>query len=304
VEKVNQIQMMDMIYNRASRVLIYLGEADYCSNCAMDAIAERKTSTGTIQQQVLEFFDRRPWFKRIWVLQEVALATCALAICGSKCVPWVNFPAWWARNAASLQDKLPPSALAYNPVMGKSLLEHLQDTRASRATDPRDKVFALAALSSAEERRVIIEPNYTKSVAQIYVDVAIKIVQHQKSLRILSATQPLSGSLCTEFRGELPSWVPNWSKESPLVSMGLSNIYREPYDAGGSAALTEFDKRDEELLCYGVLLDVIEHTGSVCPFEASGGESIAHVLTEWNNLVGSIFANMIAGSIGATMRPS
>lgn len=291
MERANQVRLMDKIYNRANRVLIYLGEADHCSDRAMDAMAERKTSTGAIQKQVLEFFDTRPWFRRVWVLQEVALATCALAICGSKCVPWANFPAWWAQNAASLQDRLPPSALAYNPVTNKSILEQLHDTRTSRATDPRDKVFALAAMSSVEDR-LFIQPDYTKPVASIYVDVATQIIQHHKSLRILSAKQPLYGQQCIKFSGQLPSWVPNWSKESPLASFGLSNTYREPYDAGGSIALTKFDK-DNGLLCFGIALDVISEAGNVCPLDTSGAESIARVLTEWNDLVSTDSATTI-----------
>jgi len=39
---------MDLTYQRASHVLIYLDEADNYSDSAMDAIAERKTSTGSI----------------------------------------------------------------------------------------------------------------------------------------------------------------------------------------------------------------------------------------------------------------
>ncbi|OCK78086.1 HET-domain-containing protein [Lepidopterella palustris CBS 459.81] len=286
-ERAVQVKLMDRIYSRASRVLIYLGEADHRSDRAMDAIAERKTSTGSIQNLVLEFFETRQWFQRVWVLQEVALATYALAICGSKCVPWANFPAWWAQNAASLQDKSPPSALAYNPVTNKSFLEQLHDTRASRATDPRDKVFALAAMSPPEDR-LFIEPNYMKPVASIYIDVAFKMVHHYKSLRILSATQPLYGQVCPEFSGKLPSWVPNWSKESALTSLGLSNIYREPFDAGGSTAFTRSEEDNNKLLCYGALLDIITETGKACPFETSGGESVAQVLTEWNRLASSV----------------
>lgn len=58
-ERSDQMQMMDIIYQRASRVLIYLGEADDDSDRAMDAIAERKPSTSLIQKLVLQFFERR-----------------------------------------------------------------------------------------------------------------------------------------------------------------------------------------------------------------------------------------------------
>ncbi|KAH7394789.1 heterokaryon incompatibility protein-domain-containing protein [Pyrenochaeta sp. MPI-SDFR-AT-0127] len=105
-ERNDQVRAMDIIYQRASRVLIYLGEADDYSDSAMDAIAERKPSTSSIQKMVLDFFEHRKWFSRVWVLQEVALADCALAICGSKCVLWANFPAWWAQNIVYLQDRI------------------------------------------------------------------------------------------------------------------------------------------------------------------------------------------------------
>jgi hypothetical protein len=294
-ERNDQVQLMGLIYQRASRVLIYLGEADDHSDSAMDAIAERKASTSAIQQKVLKFFDKRAWFSRVWVLQEVALATCALAVCGFKCVPWANFPAWWAQNAASLQDRIPPAALAYNSVASKSFLQQLHDTRASRATDPRDKVFALAAMSSVEDRP-FVEPNYSKSIREIYTDVTCEIAQRQASLRILSAVQPINGQPCSKSVENLPSWVPDWSKESRLVSLGLSNHYLEPYDAGGSTALTRIERRQEadpSLCCRGIVLDIISATGKVCPIDASGN-SIAQVLSEWNDLVCDVQAWQLA----------
>ena len=91
-ERSAQVQLMDKIYQQASRVLIYLGEAESGSDNAMDSIAQRHSDKYSTQMGVLDFFQRRPWFNRVWVLQEVALADCALAICGSKCVPWAWFP--------------------------------------------------------------------------------------------------------------------------------------------------------------------------------------------------------------------
>ncbi|KAH7394790.1 hypothetical protein BKA66DRAFT_567177 [Pyrenochaeta sp. MPI-SDFR-AT-0127] len=171
--------------------------------------------------------------------------------------------------------------------MKKSFLQQLHDTRVSRATDPRDKVYALAGILLPEDR-FILEPNYGKTVAEIYAEVAVKIIQHQSSLRILSATQPINGKQCPKYKETSGSWVPNWSKESLLTSLGLSNLYLEPYDAGGSIALTKFETREGmdilDLKCYGITLDVIQKTGNVCPIEKSG-ESIARVLNEWNNLV-------------------
>jgi hypothetical protein len=56
-ERNNQIQVMDIIYQRARRVLIYLGEADDYSDSTMDAIAERKPSTSSMQKRILDLLN-------------------------------------------------------------------------------------------------------------------------------------------------------------------------------------------------------------------------------------------------------
>lgn len=171
------------------------------------------------------------------------------------------------------------SYISLQPRYEKSLLQQLHDTRVSRATDPRDKVYGLAGLLLPEEK-LDLEPDYNKTVAEIYAEVAVIIIQRESSLRILSATQPIYGKQCPEYQGISDSWVPNWRKESLLTSLGLSNLYHEPHDAGGSIALTKFETMKGmgiPILSYcGITLDVIRETGNACPIENSG-QSIANV---------------------------
>jgi len=207
---------MGDVYKLASRVLIYLGNEAGNSNHAMDAIAKREGAA----KEVLDLF-QRTWFNRVWVLQEVALAECALTICGSKCVPWTCFPAWWASNRASLGELVnpPPGTLAYDPLVTKrlSLLQQLHDTRYSKATDPRDKVYALMGLLSPEDRSSLMV-DYTKSVSHVYMEAAEAIVRRDHSLKLLSAVQPSDHSL---HGSDLPSWVPDWRSENPNCLAGF-----------------------------------------------------------------------------------
>ena len=92
--------------------------------------------------------------------------------------------------------------------MKKSFLQQLHDTRVSRASDPRDKVYALAGILSPEDR-FVLAPDYRKSIAEIYAEVVAKIIKHQLSLWILSATQPIYGEQCSKFDGTSGSWVLN-----------------------------------------------------------------------------------------------
>ncbi|KAF2186091.1 hypothetical protein K469DRAFT_664582 [Zopfia rhizophila CBS 207.26] len=79
---------MAEIYRKANRVIVWLGERADDSDQAVEEIriAAGKQSTyfpthGTLQRAILALL-RRPWFRRIWVLQEVAAARYVRIMCG------------------------------------------------------------------------------------------------------------------------------------------------------------------------------------------------------------------------------
>jgi hypothetical protein len=70
-ERGHQVRYMAKIYGKASRVLVWLGEAGDNSDRAFTEIRERRKWTDTsddktIKQAVLALL-QRPWFRRIWV---------------------------------------------------------------------------------------------------------------------------------------------------------------------------------------------------------------------------------------------
>jgi Heterokaryon incompatibility protein (HET) len=79
-EKGHQIQSMAMIYGKASRVIVWLGERADDSDLALEAIraAGKPTNTSnkeTIQKAILSLL-QRPWFRRIWVRQQIFENIC------------------------------------------------------------------------------------------------------------------------------------------------------------------------------------------------------------------------------------
>ena len=92
---------MRLIYERASQVFVWLGEASDDSDFAMDLIAHIGASDYT-RQSVLDDNDdnpsviksgtsalcaslERPWWTRLWVLQEFAVASAVPIIgCGNR----------------------------------------------------------------------------------------------------------------------------------------------------------------------------------------------------------------------------
>ncbi|KAM7198253.1 heterokaryon incompatibility domain containing protein [Naviculisporaceae sp. PSN 640] len=196
-----------------------------------------------IRDIVAKFYDQ-PWFSRVWVLQEVFLARSAQLLCGDKLTDWSVFRPFRIRTDiyalnGEKQDRYlsMPSSVPFVLAMNgdtkvwtekrkytgaKGLLELLGKTRNCRATDPRDKVFALlsmvdlphgdeVAVQSSNGQTVIRAPaaDYNKDIAEVYTETAAWLIQ-RAGISLLSHAGSSQRKLCTGIPG-LPSWVPNWS---------------------------------------------------------------------------------------------
>ncbi|KAK0671604.1 heterokaryon incompatibility protein-domain-containing protein [Cercophora samala] len=299
-EKNDQVIKMDRIYQTASQVLVYLGEADHVSDIAMARISERRVvQPGEYDLHIiLRFLSQRQWFSRVWVLQEVALADVALVICGAKCVPWACFPAWWARNAALLEGRFePPPVLSYGPSVMKplTLLQQLHDTRHSKATLPLDKVYALVGLLQPEDRLGVVV-DYTQTTARLYASIAKSIVERTSSLRILSGK--LEDSTSPRQEG-LPSWVPDWSIATSISSLGLGNKYLEPYDAGGKPACG-INIQLPTMSCSGITFDTVKQVATTL-LQPGAEQTVDYqsLVTEWVDLAASTSSPLLQSHIAS-----
>ena len=101
-EKNHQVVMMADIYGRASKVCIWLGEADSSSRIALKFIKEEvlqlqnfdelcESEKASQKWAALLDLMQRPWFSRRWVVQEVALARRTVVYCGSDKISWKKF---------------------------------------------------------------------------------------------------------------------------------------------------------------------------------------------------------------------
>ncbi|KAI1275367.1 HET-domain-containing protein [Xylaria sp. FL0933] len=216
----------------------------------------------------------RPWFGRIWVLQEISLSQEAIFICGKMRINRKRLAA--AMNAYntfvhSLWGMLnDPGALksyhlkilrgsffrtvmmvnAHRVKMGDfPLIALLRLTCVGSAnlqkhgphhldsSDPRDKIFAL--LSLASDRKDLSEkgviPDYTKTCREIYTLTTAAMLQ-QGHISLLSFVQPHQSST----HGNLPSWVPDWYQPLtvPLQIVLDDHLTLEPeFGASGSMNL-------------------------------------------------------------------
>jgi Heterokaryon incompatibility protein (HET) len=95
-ERNRQVQQMKDIYQRASLVVIWLGESNDSSTLAFNALhgmlehldwQDRVPSDifrreNSMEWRAISDLLYRPWFRRTWIIQEVLAARCGLIVCG------------------------------------------------------------------------------------------------------------------------------------------------------------------------------------------------------------------------------
>jgi hypothetical protein len=137
----------------------------------------------------------RPWFERLWIRQEVRLATQAKIICGFDSLSWNVFQNAIFCLVAKInvyEDRVEEVlGLQYgvdffirlelirglcNPNLSEDFTKALDAARNSKCSDPRDRVFALLSTSNTSTRAINIIPDYRKSIHEVYQDVFIRYV--------------------------------------------------------------------------------------------------------------------------------
>lgn len=173
-ERGHQVQQMSRIFQKAERVVIRLGqgtkETDRITDF-MKQIHETFVKKEGDWRQLARFWMNpcpagcyegmqlllsRPWFRRIWILQEIANTRVATVLCGKKSISASTF----AQVPSLLGLQPEPHYQAVLDIMPglsrqtpwwkdkRDLHTLLKKFRDSEATDKRDIVYALLGISS------------------------------------------------------------------------------------------------------------------------------------------------------------
>lgn len=207
-EKGFQVQQMGNIYKGAEEVLIWLGPSNDSIITLMEFITwvhEKATSAKTIgtnedwsglcrrlmterfwspgpdthsrSGQVLLELLRRPWFERVWILQEVANAKSAKVMCGSTACSSRTFAVMPSlmglevdEHTQAVLDIMP--GLRKNTWWSSTRYLHflLVKFAESKATLTRDKIYALLGISEDAKDLKRFYPCYQKDDRQVLRD--------------------------------------------------------------------------------------------------------------------------------------
>ncbi|KAH3938898.1 hypothetical protein HBH53_243200 [Parastagonospora nodorum] len=232
-ERGHQVKTMNMIYEMASTVVIYLGEETKGSRILFKELAKAKvelSKTGKCNRQPpddviiseLEVLIQRPWFQRIWVLQEVSGNDQIVVMCGSARTSLEALDAclFGYQDIRVIEDILPlpirlwgrtRSKVAEYPDAPIHLWHCLLLSRKYLATDPRDKIFALRSLLQKERRDSMDHLiDYAATTEQTFLKTALFLLP-EIGLHLLTANRH-------PHNMRMPSWIPDFSQTSPLDS--------------------------------------------------------------------------------------
>ena len=170
-----------------------------------------------------------PWFSRAWVIQELVAAKMCYFLCGddiidSSMLLWLGEIIEKDKLLSSMRNFKRNQILGVNVTSlatlkreGKQhdLTELLWSTHLFRASDPRDRVFALLNMAHEVTPRTFSNLiDYRLNTYEVLIKTA-DIILRQGSLNLLSFAQAFGDHY------SLPSWVPYWTASdysyTPLI---------------------------------------------------------------------------------------
>ncbi|RGP71236.1 hypothetical protein FLONG3_7186 [Fusarium longipes] len=267
VEKSIQVPRMSDIYGKCEHVLAWLGpveskEADRTSKLAeklkeftspidKDLIEDNRikryielgqsddNAAAEIEfvRQALRSIGRRPWFRRIWILQEAVLAQREpILLCGPSELGYDIFFKTWVLMLDPSQDgqllysfmsgspiRFKAIELEYKAILQKrkadeqdqkkdSVTQHtkcaldvvklLNETTELEATIPHDYLYALIGLLDCDPLPTALQPDYNKSFESLCYDFTIFILEQTQDISVLNL------GTVGSFKN-VPSWTPD-----------------------------------------------------------------------------------------------
>lgn len=227
-ERNHQVQQMAKIYGQARRVVVWLGTSTHEMDLAMKSLIElqifykdmkwmpqdvqiisawksiQKESfqdqNGPIYSGIKQIFDQ-PWFRRVWILQEVRNAQRASIYCGKHSVSSALFcsaPILFGidvdPHCQAVLDLMPGSqARLDNQLPHRDFWTLLRQFRKAQATVEHDHIYALLGLAPKEQ---FLTVSYQRPISEVISEVVSYICRYDV------AGLPLYSSI-SEFQADL-----------------------------------------------------------------------------------------------------
>ncbi|KAH7310612.1 heterokaryon incompatibility protein-domain-containing protein [Stachybotrys elegans] len=273
-ERGRQVKRMGQIYPLSQKVIIWLGPESEDSKHALETleyfsqqveyiISHRWGDAPGAQEPdwwrdgvALPYDEKtwnsilsllhRPWFERVWVLQEALSCDRVVLQCGRDTISWVHVRKALLvlrQKAGILPLNIRDRLFAYArglmaPPLASS--EHLfLWTRNQKCSDPRDKVYGILGLL---DPNIVakIEVDYSTPAWKTYSQLVLAEMEAYQKLNMINHC-----NMMTRLEG-FPSWVPNLERPIEGANTGYLSI-RRFYASARSSAVARLVEPDNHL---------------------------------------------------------
>lgn len=308
-EKSLQVPLMGTIFSQATRVAVWLGQSDpqqvvetmqflaFIANACRQYDLEHGLEPDVFRRDrqlkvalekftpsvcnALEALFNRPWFTRVWCVQEICLAQDAIVLWGEQELSWsdIGVAADWMIGRQFREylenDKISSSywsvrtqnaALMFDRDPKGTLLETLGVYHGWEATDPRDKVYGLLSMVTPESEVEALHVDYNKLVGQVYADTTLATIRtHSRLTALAYVAHPEEFNVDVE----VASWAPDWEHETFYIQeMGVRESAC-PWAASGGKLVRhadeDYQKLQQQLCLSGILYDTVTSVSIVSP---------------------------------------
>jgi hypothetical protein len=222
---------MKIIYSMASEVVVWLGEAADGSDEAFDMLRSvhhgehrfAAANSGNFDQPIplswhsFDYLFVGPYWRRVWIIQEIAVADEIRVCCGSQPVNWndiettmekINSPCVdrFFRGAASRMSNLLQIRNYFKKGQLITLMHALRATQDCQAANRLDKIYAFLGITRDGSILVPL-PDYRKSPEEVFTGLTQSMIRMGIPRDLIA----LQNSFCS-LKEILPSWVPEWDK--------------------------------------------------------------------------------------------
>ncbi|KAI8951404.1 HET-domain-containing protein [Xylaria longipes] len=277
IEKSKQVALMGDVYSLCQRVIIWIGEHDALTEYAFRGLTFMASRSKTGQK--FNYYDwkyvqrskdcdgivsrnpvsldalvsgaafsalfSRPWFRRVWTIQEIVLPPQAVLVCGKFQIDWdliakaesiskTNFDVN-KHLATMLRFQAWPEDLADDIFFRVIMASHQE------ATKPRDRIYGLLGIDYLHHNQPIVKIDYEVDDMQIFTEFTRVYLERTGNLQVLAISRGCKNrDASQEF---YPSWAIDPVYEATKEPLACDHIswrytnweaYPHGFSAGGS----------------------------------------------------------------------
>ncbi|KAK8093282.1 HET-domain-containing protein [Apiospora kogelbergensis] len=277
-EKEVQVPLMRDIYMSCQRTVIWLGRHDLFTKTALEAVEFMASRSG--EEERLNFYEwrmvrrgglksgalghiryiadalhsaaafnalfGRPWFTRIWVVQELALSPQAVAICGQYQIDWDLISRAHGRSKTNFEVPNHLGTLLrfrdWPANVPDDLMSHMLMAWHKGSQNAKDKIYGLMGLQTSHGADIQIRVDYVASDSEVFTRFTKTYLKITGNLQVLTICRGCKA--VTAAAEDVLSWAidPVYDKNreplpDQLIGWSFESWHRYPrgFSAGGES---------------------------------------------------------------------